>query len=219
MRAQGGTRTGLQPLQTLGSPGNVRNPAGSDLRTGQSEGQSVHNVHTPVCPLTCPIQPSSSLIQNLSRAFSPLALPRAAGSLRQRHPRMATALRQHEEEPAEARTTNIRYRQLKSGTRSSCERTPVPRRIRRFPSSDALLLDAKTRNSSGLCWWIRMCRGAGFSRVRWAAWRAQMWPVGHRKGFQDPSTHPFPLFQMLGREEIIGKQITDTSPPFYAERW
>jgi hypothetical protein len=40
--------------------------------------------HLPPC---LPMQPSSSLIQNLSCAFSPLALPRAAGSLR--HPTSA----------------------------------------------------------------------------------------------------------------------------------
>jgi hypothetical protein len=47
MRARGGTRTAFQPLQTLGSPGNMRNPARSDPHTTQSDAQSVHSVHTP----------------------------------------------------------------------------------------------------------------------------------------------------------------------------
>jgi hypothetical protein len=47
MRARGGTRTAFQPLQTLDSPGNMRNPARSDPHTTQSDAQSVHSVHTP----------------------------------------------------------------------------------------------------------------------------------------------------------------------------
>ena len=45
--ARGGTRTAFQPLQTLGSRGNMRNPARSDPGTTQSEAQSVYFVHTP----------------------------------------------------------------------------------------------------------------------------------------------------------------------------
>jgi hypothetical protein len=51
MRARGGTRTAFQPLQTLGSPGNMGNPARSDLCTTQSGAQSVDIVHTPISPL------------------------------------------------------------------------------------------------------------------------------------------------------------------------
>jgi hypothetical protein len=46
MRARGGTRTAFQPLKTLGSSGNIRNPGQSATGTAQSEGQGVHIVHT-----------------------------------------------------------------------------------------------------------------------------------------------------------------------------
>ena len=50
-RARGGTRTGLQPLQTLGSPGNMRNPGQTGTSTTQSEAQSVDSNHTHIHPL------------------------------------------------------------------------------------------------------------------------------------------------------------------------
>jgi hypothetical protein len=46
MRARGGTRTGLQPLQTLGSPENMRNSTQSATSTTRSKAESVHIVHT-----------------------------------------------------------------------------------------------------------------------------------------------------------------------------
>jgi hypothetical protein len=45
--ARGGTRTGLQHLQTLHSPENIRNPARSGTDTAESEARSVHIVHIP----------------------------------------------------------------------------------------------------------------------------------------------------------------------------
>jgi hypothetical protein len=45
-RARGGTRTAFQPLQTLGTPENIRNPSQSGRCTAQSEAQGVHIVHT-----------------------------------------------------------------------------------------------------------------------------------------------------------------------------
>jgi hypothetical protein len=81
-RARGGTRTAFQPLPTLGSPENIPNPSQSGIGTAGFEGKCVHNVHTPFCPLRCPMQPTSPLIQNCSRPFSRLALQRGAGSLR-----------------------------------------------------------------------------------------------------------------------------------------
>jgi hypothetical protein len=47
MRARGGTRTGFQALQTLGTCENVRNPAGSGPCMTRSEVQGVHIVHQP----------------------------------------------------------------------------------------------------------------------------------------------------------------------------
>ena len=47
MRARGGTRTAFQPLQTLGSRGNMRDQARSGRCTTQSEAQFVDSVHTP----------------------------------------------------------------------------------------------------------------------------------------------------------------------------
>lgn len=47
-RAQGGTRTAFQPLQTLGSPGNMRNPSQTGRCMTQSEARSVDIVHTTV---------------------------------------------------------------------------------------------------------------------------------------------------------------------------
>jgi hypothetical protein len=49
-RARGGTRTGFYPLQTLGTPENVANPAQSGRCTTRSEAQGVHIVHTPLLP-------------------------------------------------------------------------------------------------------------------------------------------------------------------------
>jgi hypothetical protein len=46
MRARGGTRTAFQTAQTLGSRGNMRNPARSAPSTPQSEAERVHIVHT-----------------------------------------------------------------------------------------------------------------------------------------------------------------------------
>ena len=46
-RARGGTRTAFQPLQTLGTRGNIRIPTRSDTCTTQSDAKSVHIVHTP----------------------------------------------------------------------------------------------------------------------------------------------------------------------------
>ena len=40
------TRTGFPPLQTLGSRGNMANPAESGTSTTRSDAQSVHIVHT-----------------------------------------------------------------------------------------------------------------------------------------------------------------------------
>ena len=54
--ARGGTRTGFQPLQTLDSRQNTRNPAQSGTGTGtgtgtaQSVTQSADTVHTPNPP-------------------------------------------------------------------------------------------------------------------------------------------------------------------------
>jgi hypothetical protein len=48
MRARGGTRTGLLPLQTLGSPENKGNPGQSGTGTAQFVTQSVDTVHTPI---------------------------------------------------------------------------------------------------------------------------------------------------------------------------
>ena len=44
--ARGGTRTGLQAAETLGSRRNKRNPGQSGTGTAQSEAQGVHIVHT-----------------------------------------------------------------------------------------------------------------------------------------------------------------------------
>ena len=44
--AQGGTRTAFPPLQSLGTPGIMRNPDRSDRCTAQSEAKSVDIVHT-----------------------------------------------------------------------------------------------------------------------------------------------------------------------------
>ena len=46
MRARGGTRTAFPPLQTLGNPENIGNPAQSGTGTTQSKTQSVDIVHT-----------------------------------------------------------------------------------------------------------------------------------------------------------------------------
>jgi hypothetical protein len=46
MRARGGTRTGLWPLQTLGTPENISNPSQSGRCTSQPETKSVDTVNT-----------------------------------------------------------------------------------------------------------------------------------------------------------------------------
>ena len=46
----GGTRTGFQPLQTLDSRPNIRNPAQSSRNTTLSAARSVDTVHTPDYP-------------------------------------------------------------------------------------------------------------------------------------------------------------------------
>jgi hypothetical protein len=48
--ARGGTRTAFPPLQTQGTPGNIRNPARFGPHTTRSEARSVDNVHTPNLP-------------------------------------------------------------------------------------------------------------------------------------------------------------------------
>ena len=48
-RARGGTRTGFQPLQTLDSRRNIRNPAQSGTGKAQSVTQSVDTVYPQIC--------------------------------------------------------------------------------------------------------------------------------------------------------------------------
>jgi len=56
--ARGGTRTAFQPSQTLGSHGNMRNPARSNPSKGESDAQSVDIVHTHIhSPLCSPQKP------------------------------------------------------------------------------------------------------------------------------------------------------------------
>jgi len=49
-RARGGTRTAFQAPETLGTRGNMRNPARSAPHTTRSEAQSVYFVHSPDSP-------------------------------------------------------------------------------------------------------------------------------------------------------------------------
>jgi hypothetical protein len=48
MRARGGTRTTFQPLETQGSPENIRNTGHFEACNPQSKPESVDNVHTPI---------------------------------------------------------------------------------------------------------------------------------------------------------------------------
>ena len=58
--ARGGTRTGLQPLQTLGTRENIRNPAQSDVLKSRSEAKCVDAVHTRFLGVPGPLGHSSA---------------------------------------------------------------------------------------------------------------------------------------------------------------
>ena len=61
MRARGGTRTAFQPLQTLGTRGNMRNPARTDPSTTQSEATSVDTVNAAHLPDFLHLQAAAAL--------------------------------------------------------------------------------------------------------------------------------------------------------------
>jgi hypothetical protein len=78
--ARGGTRTGLQPLQTLASRGNIRNPARSDPCTTRSEAECVDSVHTPFLPFYS----NDRGVRHTHDAARPMRTPiRARGSRQQ----------------------------------------------------------------------------------------------------------------------------------------
>ena len=74
-RARGGTRTGFQSLQTLGSRRNIGSPGQSGTGTAQSETQSVDTVHTPDSPHQRPPPNSRTPLLRI-KGLPPTAAPR-----------------------------------------------------------------------------------------------------------------------------------------------
>jgi hypothetical protein len=67
--ARGGTRTAFQPLKTLGTPENIRNPSQSDRCTTQSGAKSVDIVNTALLTDFVKLQPTARAPQLGARQF------------------------------------------------------------------------------------------------------------------------------------------------------
>jgi hypothetical protein len=68
--ARGGTRTAFQPLQTLDSRPNIRNPGQSSTGTAQSVTQSVDTVHTPILLTKGLPQTAAPRVDSVRRYFA-----------------------------------------------------------------------------------------------------------------------------------------------------